>query len=315
MTRDRTNLIIKACYMYYMENLTQAQIAKQLGVSRPQISRFLTYARENNIVSITINDPQSGRSVIEEKMCRIFHLKECHIVDKIASDRHDTMFLMDEESNDLIRRNLNDGDIVGISAGKTLYHASLALTDPQKKNLKVVPICGGTGYKGERWQTNKIISNISERWECESFQLNSPTFVSSESLKNQLIQEPDIKDILSLAKKSNLVIAGIGILDNIGTLMETGFLNEADIRELKEKKAVSSICGSFLDENGNDINFSGYKRMIGYRIDQFGQGTKVIAYAFGDEKIKSILAALKTGKIYALVTDILTAQSILDKYS
>ena len=301
--------------MYYMENLTQATIAKRLGVSRPQISRFLTYARENNIVTITINDPQPGKIFLEEKMCQLFNLKECVVVDRVASDRHEIMHFLGEESNGLLRRNLNDGDIVGVSAGKTLYHASQTLTDPQKKNLKVVPVCGGTGYKGERWQTNKIISNISERWECESFQMNSPTFLSSESLKNQLVKETEIKNTLQRAKKCNLIISGIGILEDEGTLMETGFLNDKDIEELKEKKAVSSICNSFLDENGNDINFSGYKRMIGYKIDEFDENTKIVAYAFGDEKIRSIVSALKTGRIYALVSDIFTVQHIIDQYS
>ncbi len=300
--------------MYYMENMTQAQVAKRLGVSRPQVSRFLTYARENNIVSITINDPQSDTNFLEEKMCDLFNLKECRIVGCVASDRHEIMRRLGEESNDLLKRILKDSDIVGVSAGKTLYHVSETLTDPQKKDLKVVPVCGGTGYKGERWQTNKIISNISERWECESFQMNSPTFLSSESLKNQLVEEPEIKNILQLARRCNLIIAGIGILEDRGTLIETEFLTDSDIDELKEKKAVASICNSFLDENGDDVNFSGYKRMIGYKIDEFDADTKIIAYAFGDEKIKSIVSALRSNRIYALVTDIFTVQHIIEQY-
>ncbi len=314
MTVERTNLIVKACYMYYIENMTQAEIAKRLGVSRPQVSRFLTYARENNIVSITINDPASNRNSLEEKMCSLFDLKECLIIDRVASNRQETMRIMGEESSDLIKRNTNDGDIIGVSAGKTLYYVSMTLQDPKKKNLRIVPVCGGTGYRGKEWQSNKIISNLDERWNCESYQLNSPTFVSSESLKDQLVKEHDIRNALELAKNCKLILVGIGLLKNRSTLLETEFLTEEDIQELKQKKAVSSICNSFLDQEGKEIPFSGYDRMIGYKIDAFDEATKIIAYAFGEEKTEAIISALRSKKIYALVTDILTAQSIIERY-
>ena len=314
MTRDKIDLIVKACSMYYFENMNQEAIAKKLGVSRPQISRFLTYARNNNIVTIRINDPHSNKNYLEERLCRIFNLPACVITDLLVSDRHEIMRSMGEESNGLLKRIIKDDDIVGVSAGKTLYHVSLCLQDPMKENIRVIPVCGGTGYKGEKWQTNKIISNIEERWNCRSYQLNSPTFVSSASLCKQLTEEYEIKNILNLAKQSNVIIAGIGILDDEGTLMQTGFLMEKDIQELIEKKAISSICNSFLDENGHEIDFSGYERMIGYKINDFSEETKIITYAFGEEKIKSIVAALRTGRIYALVTDITTAETIVERY-
>ena len=53
--------------------------------------------------------------------------------------------------------------------------------------------------------------------------------------------------------------------------------------------------------------------MIGYKIDAFDKNTKIIAFAFGEEKTDAIISALRSKKIYALVTDILTAQSIIDR--
>ena len=46
---------------YYMEDQKQSDIARDLGVSRPLISRMLSEARELGIVEITIHEPGPGR--------------------------------------------------------------------------------------------------------------------------------------------------------------------------------------------------------------------------------------------------------------
>ena len=42
---------------YYLDDWKQSDIAKELGVSRPLISRMLTEAREHGVVEIRIHDP------------------------------------------------------------------------------------------------------------------------------------------------------------------------------------------------------------------------------------------------------------------
>ena len=43
--------------MYYIDNMGQQEIANQLGISRPQVSRILKEARETKIVDITLHMP------------------------------------------------------------------------------------------------------------------------------------------------------------------------------------------------------------------------------------------------------------------
>ncbi len=54
---DNRRLTIKVSKLYYEENLSQKEIAYLLGISRPQICRILTYARESGCVNIRIEDP------------------------------------------------------------------------------------------------------------------------------------------------------------------------------------------------------------------------------------------------------------------
>ena len=49
-------LMIKACDMYYNENLSQQEIASKLNISRPTLSRLLASAKEQNLIKIQVYD-------------------------------------------------------------------------------------------------------------------------------------------------------------------------------------------------------------------------------------------------------------------
>jgi DNA-binding transcriptional regulator LsrR (DeoR family) len=59
---ENIRMTIKVCQLYYEENLSQKEISSHLGISRPQISRLLSYARQQHIVTIKINKPVFGRN-------------------------------------------------------------------------------------------------------------------------------------------------------------------------------------------------------------------------------------------------------------
>ena len=52
----------------YEQELTQNEIASELGVSRPLVSRMLREARRLGIVEIRINDPEQGKPLLEMAM-------------------------------------------------------------------------------------------------------------------------------------------------------------------------------------------------------------------------------------------------------
>lgn len=65
--------MVNVARLYYEQNMTQNEIAKELGISRPLVSILLTEARTCGIVTISINRvealrvPDGGRLCEEEK--------------------------------------------------------------------------------------------------------------------------------------------------------------------------------------------------------------------------------------------------------
>ena len=56
-TRHHRRTMFRASRLYYDEGLSQQAIAKQLGLSRPTVSKLLKTAREIGMVTITIAEP------------------------------------------------------------------------------------------------------------------------------------------------------------------------------------------------------------------------------------------------------------------
>ena len=54
---------------YYLDDCKQSDIAKELGVSRPLISRMLSEARQLGVVEITIREPGDRGAGLLERLC------------------------------------------------------------------------------------------------------------------------------------------------------------------------------------------------------------------------------------------------------
>ena len=60
--------LVAAARLYYESNLTQAQIAQRLNVSRPSVSKMLARARELGIVHIEIRAGDEGKADLLQRL-------------------------------------------------------------------------------------------------------------------------------------------------------------------------------------------------------------------------------------------------------
>ena len=77
MSFDERKLLVKVAQMYYEMGATQSEIAKEMGVSRSLISKYLSKARELGIVEIIIHDEIVHSTLtLEQKIKNQYRLKE-----------------------------------------------------------------------------------------------------------------------------------------------------------------------------------------------------------------------------------------------
>ncbi len=61
--------MVNVARLYYEQNMTQNEIAKELGISRPLVSILLTEARACGVVTITINRVEDLCALAADGFC------------------------------------------------------------------------------------------------------------------------------------------------------------------------------------------------------------------------------------------------------
>lgn len=76
LSNDKINKLITIAELYYEENKTQSEIAREMGISRALISRYLTEARNYGVVKIQIQSPIEEAKILLEKLQQQFGIRE-----------------------------------------------------------------------------------------------------------------------------------------------------------------------------------------------------------------------------------------------
>lgn len=90
-------------------------------------------------------------------------------------------------------------------------------------------------------------------------------------------------------------------------------MTEADRTELEEQQVVAELCTVMINNEGRVVSGPLTERLISISAAQLAAVPTVLAVAGGPSKRQAIAAALASGIIDALVTDINTAQYLLGR--
>jgi DNA-binding transcriptional regulator LsrR (DeoR family) len=306
---DDIRIVIKVCQLYYEENLSQKEISAQLGISRPQISRLLATAKSSNIVSININNPYAEETRLESELIKKYNLRDALVVNTSNDVEHSRSEQFSAQAAKHLHAYIRDNDLIGVMSGQTIRSLLNEVSSFERYGLDFIPLVGGIGTINPEWHANVIAQKFAEKTGGKSYVLNAPIVVKNEQACEIFMKEPEIASVLQIGKKCNVTIVGIGQVDMNSTNVRAGALSQEDIESLLDSEAIASVCTSYLNARGDIIETSLSKRTIGQKLNDI-KSSKIIACAYGDSKVASIKAALLSGYIDVIMTDINTAKQL-----
>lgn len=309
---DNLRLTLKVCQLYYEQNMSQKEISAQLGISRPQISRILTGARENNVVSIKINNPFLEETKLEHFLIERYGLKDALVLNTgKAGEPDDELEEFGRMAADCIDAYIMDHNRVGVMSGQTISSLAWSIRILNRRGLEFVPLVGGMSSTSASWHANAIAQRLAECSGGNCYILNAPIIVQSKEARNILIREPGIAEVLQKINSCDAAIVGIGQINMNSTNVKAGTLDNDDIKRLEEAGAVASVCTSYLDAEGKIIETELDERTIGVTLSQLKR-SRTIALAIGSGKVNSIKAALSSGYLDVFITNLETARKIAE---
>jgi len=127
------------------------------------------------------------------------------------------------------------------------------------------------------------------------------------------MKNDETQKLLEKARNVDIALVGIGAPIGSSNLVETGYFEKEQIKEMQNLGVAGDICSRFFDEEGQVCDLEINKRTIGINLDDLKNINEVIGVAGGEEKVSSIVGALKGGFLDVLITDAKTAKLVLEK--
>lgn len=310
---DDIRLIVKVAQLYYEQDMTQAQIARELGIYRTTISRLLKRGREQGIVTISINYGYNENLSLEQRLKQKFGLKEAIVVSGPNEEEEKLLSLMGLHGAQLLERLLEPGDIVGFSWGRAVRALVENLPQAaQSRQLICVPIIGGPSGKLEsRYHVNTLTYGAAAKLKGESHLADFPALLDNPLIRNGIMQSHHYKTISSYWDNLDIALVGIGSPAIRDDANWHAFYGGEESDDLNARQVAGDICSRFYDIHGVTVDTNMSEKTLSIEMSKLKEARYSIGIAMGEEKYSGILGALRGHYINCLVTNNLTAELLL----
>ncbi len=310
---DNLDLMVQVAEKYYVDQMTQAQIADMYDISRSTISRLLSRARDEGIVRIQIVRPQIRHASLEDRLRTQFGLGEAIVItaQQWPTQSHEVRHLVGTEAAQFVDPLIKANMLVGVGRGRTLAELAFGLSKlATLRNITLLQLLGDIDIRHSLARGAEITRVLCEGYGGTGYFLNAPALVPDRQFAHLLMQSSNIQQVSNLYERLDLAIVGIGALHN-SPLVLAGLLSEPEIQRLASADAVGDICGHFYTVDGKVVDDAYPGVSIGISWQQLLACPQVIVIASGGEKVAPILGLLRIHMIDVLVTDERTAEKVL----
>lgn len=302
--------VMWAAWLYYVDQLTQNEIAQILGVSRATIVNTLQEARERGLVTIRVSTEAGGRTALARRLKEAFGLAGAMVI----PDRSDAALVqrLGEAGARVLAGMIRDGDTIGVAWGQTVLAVAdlIALPEP-RAGLTVVQV-SGSSTGSEDFSAELCTSLLSRRIHARCVNLLAPAVLSTPALKRKILAEPVLVRQFELIHSANLILFGVGDIGPKSTVRKSAIASGEEIDAYVAHGAAAVIIGRFIDTQGRQVAGELDGRMVGIELRELAQVPVRLCVAGGPEKTEALRAALRGGYATHLVTDAASAARLLE---
>jgi DNA-binding transcriptional regulator LsrR (DeoR family) len=297
--------LVQASRLYYELGETQNAIADRLGVTRPQVSRLLKRARAEGIVEIRIIDKSTVESPAADTLRTRFDLEAVHLAPAVVGPDDLSRRMVGRTASQVLRSVIRDGAIVGIGDGASVSAVADALDEsPRPVAATVVPLAGGYWAPGPE---REPFRRVAEAFGAQAHGLMAPGLVDDPATKRALETHAGVKAVTELWRRLDVALFGIG-----GRAWSAGSVGERVEQQLDVAGAVGEILIAPFDLDGQFVCDDLRERAIAFDARRLGAVPVAIGVGSGASKVRPILGALRAGVMHTLVTDVTTAEAVVE---
>ncbi|WP_243118271.1 sugar-binding transcriptional regulator [Actinomyces wuliandei] len=310
---SQLRLMARIARMYHELGMKQTQIATELHVSQPRVSRLLKRAGEEGIVRTVVALPTGTYTELEEALEERYGLSECVVVDADDSDQGVTSALATAGAA-YLETTLTGGDTIGLSSWSATWLAAVQQLAPFRLPVadRVIQLFGGVGHPQVQVKATRLIDQLARATGAQAVFFPSPAVLGTPEAAAQLRQDVSVRSVLDQLREVTVSLVGIGSLEPSPLLRESGnMMSEEDDAQLRAAGAVGDVCLRFFDAQGRPVASDYDERLVGADAEQLRAVPRRVAAAGGQRKHAAVRGALLGGWVDVLITDVDTARALL----
>jgi deoxyribonucleoside regulator len=306
----REQQALDAAKLYYVRGLSQDEVAQQLGVSRPTVSKLIQTAKDLRFVTIDVHDPREIASDLGDQIARRFGLAEV----RVAAGPVDPLAPLDALGRvgaTLIEGLVRDGEHLGLSWGESMYAVAQHLAPTARDGVEIVELKGGVPLQPKRTREYETMSLFCAAFNAYPRTLHIPVFLEHVETVRALEQERQIQLVLEMGRQVSTAAFTVGHIAPDSTLFALDYFTPAE-REHLSRHAAGDIFSRFYDDSGRICLPDLDDRTVALPLADLSAIERRVCIAGGRVKSKALAVALAAGFITHLATDSAAAQGILE---
>ncbi len=273
-----------------MEDQKQSDIARELGVSRPLISRMLSEARELGIVEITIHEPGAREARLLERLKLSSSIRGGVLVEE-GVNADDTNRLLSQGAVELLRQ--LGVRRLGVGWGYLIGQLVSWLEENPQPNSTITDICplvGNASIPARNYQSNENVRLMAQQMGATPHFLYLPALPDNLEEKQVLCSTEVYRQIHQQWEQLDTALVNIGDYPSspdFASLVRYGSL-------LQQQRACGRMLIYYFNEDGLVIQ-SEQDFAIQIPIDILKRCPNIIGVCSANTSAKALRGALKSG--------------------
>ena len=304
------SLGLRAAWLHYVGGLTQAAVAKRLGLPSVKTHRLIARAVAEGAVKVTIDGDIVACVELESRLCARFGLNFCRVTPDLAEEGLPLRALGLAGAEYLRNLLSNNPDItIGIGHGRTLSAAIHQLPQLDASHARFVSLLGCL-TRNYALNPHDVMHRIAEKTGAQAYMMPVPFFANTVEDREVLLSQRGVSEVFSMAAGSTVKLVGIGTVEPAAQRVEAGLIAVQEINDISAAGAIGEMLGHFFDARGQRITNSLTARTLAVTLDA-RRRENIVALVGGQSKVAATKAVLASGLLSGLITDEQTARPLL----
>jgi len=206
---------------------------------------------------------------------------------------------------------LDNDTVVGFSMGRTLALLPEVTQPMEPTGATFIEVMGASDSLNSGFSSYTVIGRMAEICGGQARLLDVPTFVSSPPIRDLILEEELIAKRFEMARNCQILVTSVGTVDKDALMHKIGYLTDDVLDQLKREGAVGDLLGQFFDAKGQHISTPLDGRVMALQLDDLKNIPFSVLVSGGKEKEAAIRAALEGEYVNVLITDVKTANNLL----